>query len=425
MIIHVVQRGESTKSIAESYGISEERLILENEKKEPKRLAIGETLVILYPDRIYTVQEGDTLSGIAKKNGVTVMQLLRNNPYLSDREYIYPGETLVISYKDEKIRSVSTNGYVYPFVDLKTLKKTLPFLTYLTIYSYTVTAEGEIKDIDDKEIISMAKSYGVAPIMMLTGLAENQEEEINVIHEVLQSVEKQDSLIEAVLLILKEKGYYGVNINTPYILPPDRKLYVDFIKKFSSKFTKEGFMVLNTLSLSAFELLTGTMYDDLEYAKIGQVVDGVVLICYEWGNSIGIPSGVAHYNTIEYMLENMTKLIPGNKVFIGEPSIGFVWKLPYEEGVTKGLAVPYNTAVDIAYEYGSEIKFDNTSKTAYYQYISVDEYMVRFRDARSIEACMELIPNLGLKGNGIWNVMMFFPQMWLVINSTYEIDKVL
>lgn len=28
-------------------------------------------------------------------------------------------------------------------------------------------------------------------------------------------------------------------------------------------------------------------------------------------------------------------------------------------------------------------------------------------------------------GVGIWNIMFYFPQMWLVINSQYEIEKVL
>ena len=49
MIIHVVQTGESTNEIAKKYGISEERLILDNEIQNPDNLAVGETLIILIP----------------------------------------------------------------------------------------------------------------------------------------------------------------------------------------------------------------------------------------------------------------------------------------------------------------------------------------------------------------------------------------
>lgn len=183
MIIHVVQKGETISSIAEYYGVSIERLILENEIKNPNKLVDGETLVILYPEITYTIREGDTLKGIADYYGVTVMQLLQNNPFLSNRMYIYPGEAIVIKYKDDKIMKLSTDGYAYPFIDREILIKTLPFLTYLTIYSYTVTAEGEIFEVDDEEIIQIAKEYGVAPIMMLTAATQDPIEEINVTHK--------------------------------------------------------------------------------------------------------------------------------------------------------------------------------------------------------------------------------------------------
>ncbi|HHX12039.1 MAG TPA: LysM peptidoglycan-binding domain-containing protein, partial [Clostridiales bacterium] len=142
MIIHVVQSGESTNEIAKKYGVSEERLILDNEIQNPNNLAIGETLIILIPQVTHIVQEGDTLYGIANLYGITVLQLLRNNPYLSGRNYIYQGEIIVISYENEKVGKLSTYGYAYPYINTDVLKKTLPFLTYITVYSYSFTAEG-------------------------------------------------------------------------------------------------------------------------------------------------------------------------------------------------------------------------------------------------------------------------------------------
>lgn len=65
MIIHVVEPGETVYGIAKKYGISAERLILENEIQDPKNLAVGETLVIMLPKETYIVREGDTLEEIA------------------------------------------------------------------------------------------------------------------------------------------------------------------------------------------------------------------------------------------------------------------------------------------------------------------------------------------------------------------------
>jgi spore germination protein len=354
-----------------------------------------------------------------------VKQILRNNPYLSDREFIYPGETIVISYKDNKIMTLSTTGYAYPFIDKEVLKKTLPFLTYLTIYSYTVTAEGEIYDIDDKEIIQIAKDYGVAPIMMLTAATKDPIEEINVTHTVLLSQEKQNQFIDNVIRILKTKGYYGVNISTPYIFPQDLTLYVDFIDNYSDRIKSEGYKVFDTINLSTFEIITSTQYIGLDYERLGQAVDGVMLMTYEWGNLIGIPTGIIAFDSVKKYLDYMAEPIPPSKTLIGVPILGYVWERPYIPGITRGLAISYNSAVELAGEVGATIQYDEISKTSYFQYISGEEYIVRFRDARNVNAYVGLVPEYGYNGVGIWNIMVYFPQLWLVINSQYEIEEIL
>ncbi len=424
MIIHVVQDGETINSIAENYGVSAERLILENEIKAPNNLVVGETLVILHPEIMHTVQEGDTLAGIADYYGVPVIQLLRNNPYLSNRDFIYPGETIVISYKDEKIMTLSTNGFTYPFIDKEVLRKTLPFLTYITIYSYTVTAEGEIYDIDDNEMIQMAKEYGVAPIMMLTAATQDPTEEINVTHNVLLSLEKQYQFINKVISILKTKGYYGVNISTPYIYPKDLKIYVDFITNFSKRIKEEGFKVFETININIFEIMTSTKYIGLDYARLGQALDGILYMPYEWGNMKGIPTGVISFDSIRDYVSYMAKQIPPEKTIIGVPILGYVWKRPYIPCVTSGLTITNNAAIELAGDVGAVIQYDETTKASYFQYISVEEYVVRFRDARSVDAYVKLVPEYGIYGIGIWNIMSYFPQMWLVTNSEYKIERI-
>ena len=77
MTIHIVQSGETIYSIADRYGVSVDRLILDNGILNPSRLVVGETIVILRPEMSYTIQEGDTLASIADKHEVTVFQIGR------------------------------------------------------------------------------------------------------------------------------------------------------------------------------------------------------------------------------------------------------------------------------------------------------------------------------------------------------------
>lgn len=425
MIIHVVKEGETINSIADNYGVPVDRLILENELKQPYRLAVGETIVVLYPDIIYTVQAGDTLGNIAAKYNVSVFQLLRNNPYLSDRQYIYPGETIVISYEDSIIREISTNGYAFPFIELPVLRKTLPFLTYLTVFGYQVTAGGDIIDIEDKELVQTAKIYGVAPIMALLPATKNQVEAISIIHTILADQDVQNNFFSNLISKLKEKGYYGVSIDTPFIDPGDRKLYDNFVLRFSSIISKEGFKVFVTFSIRVFELLTGTLFAGINYQALGKNVDGITLITYEFGFAEGVPPGTVSIETFRRFLSYMVQLLPPEKISIGIRNIGYVWKLPYQAETSKGMAITYDAAIDIAVNTNSVIQFDETTYSAYFEYISSDEYVVRFWDARSIDGLIKMVPEFDLDGAGIWNIMTFFPQMWLVINSQYTIEKVM
>jgi len=168
-MIHVVQPSENIYSIAEMYGVSVLKLIQDNELENFNDLVPGQTIVIVYPKLTYTVQEGDTLLGIATANDITVMQLLRNNPYLENRNYINPGEIIVISYDTNG--KLTTNGFAYPFINKETLRKTLPYLTYLTVFNYSATSDGGIISYyDDTESIRLAKEYGAIPLMMMTTL---------------------------------------------------------------------------------------------------------------------------------------------------------------------------------------------------------------------------------------------------------------
>lgn len=260
--------------------------------------------------------------------------------------------------------------------------------------------------------------------MMLTAATQDPTEEINVTHNVLMSQEKQNQFIDNVLSILKTKGYYGVNISTPYIFPQDLEVYVDFIVMFSNRIKSKGFTVFVTINLNIFEILTSTRYVGLDYARLSQVVDGVMHMQYDRGNIIGIPTGVVAFDSVRNYLEYMTKQIPPEKTLIGIPILGYIWERPFIPCITRGLVITNSSAIEYASDAGATIQYDDITKSSYFQYISIQEFIVRFRDARSIDAYMKLAPEYGLYGVSIWNVMSFFSQMWLVINSQYEIAKI-
>jgi spore germination protein len=49
--------------------------------------------------------------------------------------------------------------------------------------------------------------------------------------------------------------------------------------------------------------------------------------------------------------------------------------------------------------------------------------VVWFEDARSVLAKLNLVSEFNLAGISVWNIMRFFPALWLMVNNLYEIAE--
>lgn len=425
MIIHVVQPGETITSIAELYNLPADRIILENKIINPSNLAIGQTIVIVYPLLNHTVQEGETLESIAKMHDVPVMQILRNNPYLSDRNYLYPGETITITYDTDKIGSLSVGGYVYSYVDRDILRKTLPFLTFLTVFDYRVDANGNINVLDDQEVVNMAVEYGVLPMMLVSTISERGVGSLETALAILNNPDAQDNMIDNIIDTIKAKGYYGLNQYFQYLYPETENLIESFIIKMSTRLKNEGLRYTITITPRVDIERTEITYETIDYSAIYQYVDAILLLSYEWGYSLGPPTSVTPINIVREIINQAVNMAPSDKFVLGVPVIGYDWELPYIPGYTVANSITFDIAIQIAVDNGVPIQYNEVAAAPYFFYYSTDGTLhnVWFKDARSIDRLTRLIPEYGLQGVSIWNNMYFFAQMWLVINNLYDIEK--
>ncbi|CUX65876.1 Spore germination protein YaaH [Clostridium sp. C105KSO15] len=426
MIIHVVQPGETINSISDYYKIPVDRLILENGITNSDNLAIGQTIVIVQPETLYTVQTGDTLESIAAQHSVTPMEILRNNPYLSDRENLYIGESIVISYQTNKTRTIATSGYIFPYVDKSVLIKTLPFLSYLTIFNYKATKEGEIvSSADDTELIQLAKTYGTAPMMFVSTMTGEGIISREVAFEILGNPSVQDSLIDNALQILKTKGFYGINIYTEAITYDNINIYAEFLKRAAALFHSEGFRVVITITPATNINTPNISFEKIDYSKLAEFVDGIILSSYDWARSYSYPNAIFPVNILRELLDYMVSIIPPEKFFLGVTALGYDWTLPYVPGATEATVISYDSAVHIAAENGISIQFNEAAQSPFFYYTDSggNLHVIWTKDTRSFDARAKLVEEYNLQGLSFWTVMKFDAQMWFVINTQYYIKK--
>jgi spore germination protein len=124
-------------------------------------------------------------------------------------------------------------------------------------------------------------------------------------------------------------------------------------------------------------------------------------------------------------LDYIVAQVPLEKIRIALPTVAYDWQLPYIAGQTKANALNFSSALALAVQMNAIINYDETSLSAYFKYVDLsgNQHIVWFKDARSIDSSIKILQSYGIEGIGIWNIMYYFHQMWLVINTQYQIKK--
>lgn len=426
MIIHVVKSGESLYSIAKRHGVSYEKVVRDNELETPNRLVIGQTIVILEGERQHRVAPGESMYSIARKYGVTVNQILAANPQITNPAAIRVGQVLVIPERTSKLGTIEVNGYTFPNTSMEVIRKTLPYLTYLSIFSYEVNPDGTLRTINDEPLIRAARQARVAPLMVITNMEAGGGFSSDVARSILKNEGNQDKLINNVINNLKSKNYYGLDIDFEYIYPEDREYYNRFLRKVVSRLKPLGYTVTTALAPKTSADQKGVLYEAHDYPVHGALTNHVILMTYEWGYTYSPPQAVAPINEVRKVLNYAVTAIPRNKILMGIPNYGYDWTLPYKEG-TAARTVSNTGAVRLALNENAAIKYDEKAQSPFFNYYDDNrrQHEVWFEDARSINAKLRVAHEYGLAGVSYWTIGRYFPQNWLVLRSLYDVRKVL
>ncbi|MCH5385166.1 glycoside hydrolase family 25, partial [Limosilactobacillus reuteri] len=96
---YIVQPGDTLSGIAEKYGTTYQNLAAINSIGDPNHISVGQVLKVTgqpTSENTYFVQAGDTLSGVATKFGTTVSDLVSRN-HIANPNVIYVGQKLYLA----------------------------------------------------------------------------------------------------------------------------------------------------------------------------------------------------------------------------------------------------------------------------------------------------------------------------------------
>lgn len=378
--------------------------------------------------KIEIVAAGDTIDAIAVRNNISAEKLAYDN------QIPYPyrlavGQALLIDNDMTNQMAFSDvwhiNGYAYPFISPWVLEQTLPYLTELSIFSYGFTEEGQLlaPPLPVEWMIHGAELAGALPILTLTPFGADGRFSNYLIHALVTDSAAKTRLIAELLDVMGRMGYGGLDIDFEYILAEDRDLFTQFVQEVTDALHGAGYRVTIALAPKTSADQKGLLYEGKDYRALGQIVDGALLMTYEWGYKYGPPMAVAPLNMVRRVVEYaVTEISPG-KLWLGIPNYGYDWPLPFVQGVTEARTIGNVEAVQIAVAHGAQIQFDETAQSPFFYYLEEGvEHVVWFEDVRSLEKKFELMKEFGLGGAGYWNIMQFFRANWILLSDFRQIE---
>jgi spore germination protein len=256
--------------------------------KTPDRIAVGQTFVIPTGVRRYIVRPGDTLAGIAQQFMVSIDEILQINPMRPPYSLTVGQEILIPEHKT-KYGPIETNAYLEPQNpgrDTPIIESTAPYLTYISMFSYRVTTNGELEPLNDTAAVNTTRSNRVAPMMCITNFIEGNFSS-TLASAIFKNRELENRLFNNIATIAKQKGYRAINIDFERIDPDERELYNQFLTRLTAFMHNQGILVSTAVAPKNYDIKTGAWHGAHDYAAHGRIVDFVVVMTYEWGWSGG------------------------------------------------------------------------------------------------------------------------------------------
>lgn len=236
--------------------------------------------------QIYVVSPGDTVDTIASAFQVPVASIIFDN------QLVYPyqlavGQSLLLQdgAPPQRLRSVSVNGYAYPFISPWVLQETLPYLTDLSIFSYGFTSDGNLVPplLSEEWMLDAAEAARTRPVLVLTPLGPDGRFNNELISSLVNNFTVQEQLLNQLIETMETLGYGGLDIDFEYIKAEDRDAFTEFVSRTVDTLSPLGYPVSVALAPKTSADQQGLLYQGKDYPALGAIADHVLLMTYEWG----------------------------------------------------------------------------------------------------------------------------------------------
>lgn len=220
------------------------------------------------------------------------------------------------------------------------------------------------------------------------------------LHRIFHSPEKKLRLMNAIVRVLEQYKFQGVNIDFEELTEDGDEPMIEFAKQLHEKLKEKSFLLTQDITPDN---------EDFNIPELAKYNDYLFLMAYDQHYSVSNPGPVSEQQWIEKSLDKAAQEIPSDKIILGMAAYGYDWPAGHE-----GTPVTYQKAIANANIYKQEINFDNHTYNNHYSY--ADEVGIKhdvyFADAATNFNVMRFADDYGTAGTALWRMGAEDERIW-------------
>jgi spore germination protein YaaH len=221
-----------------------------------------------------------------------------------------------------------------------------------------------------------------------------------------------------IVALVQREGYAGIDIDYEDLRATDREAFTTFATRLSEALHAHD----KVLSIALFAKTSDAGEDQRnvaqDYAAIGQAVDEVRLMAYDYHWSASGPGPVAPITWVHQVLDYAKTQIPANKIVLGVPVSGFDWV----DG--KGEPVSWLQCFGRTRAFNATLEYDRLSQSPSFKYTDAQgrAHEVWFENAESTTAKLETAKTAGIRGVYLWMIGGEDDRTWAQLHQILPVE---
>lgn len=286
-------------------------------------------------------------------------------------------------------------------------KKAQPKINRISPTYFSLSADFQLNETKDPN-----KDWLIESGVEIFPLVVNEGFKADVAKVLLETKEARNKTATILVRKVVEDNYPGINVDFEGPFGDYRNEYSEFIELLAEMLHKEGKEIsVDVISQTKEPTPEHTWGYPFDYARLGAVVDYLVLMGYDYSSVYSPPGPVAPNDWLNSVKNFTISCVPKEKVILGLPFYGRHWSTDVNGTHSTGKGVTYQQAIDLANNWQvAPILHESGALYLEYQESNGVREQVFFEDAYTLLEKIKIANDLA--GIAFWRLGQEDPRIW-------------